>query len=87
MNPMNTTPIIPALDLIDGQIVRLYQGDYNRQTDYGADPIARAQQYAAEGAERLHLVDLSGARASSPPARCRYKSAAASAAAPTSTPC
>ena len=59
---MNTTPIIPALDLIDGQIVRLYQGDYNRQTDYGADPIARAQQYAAEGAERLHLVDLSGAR-------------------------
>ena len=47
---MNTTPIIPALDLIDGQIVRLYQGDYNRQTDYGADPLARAQQYASEGA-------------------------------------
>ncbi len=59
---MNTTPIIPALDLIDGHIVRLYQGDYRRQTDYGADPATQIQAYAAAGAEQLHLVDLSGAR-------------------------
>jgi len=54
--------IIPALDLIDGTVVRLHQGDYAQQRDYGNDPLPRLQGYAAEGAEVLHLVDLTGAK-------------------------
>ncbi|MGK0703500.1 1-(5-phosphoribosyl)-5-[(5-phosphoribosylamino)methylideneamino]imidazole-4-carboxamide isomerase [Yokenella regensburgei] len=54
--------IIPALDLIDGTVVRLHQGDYARQRDYGNDPLPRLQEYAAQGAEVLHLVDLTGAK-------------------------
>jgi phosphoribosylformimino-5-aminoimidazole carboxamide ribotide isomerase len=54
--------IIPALDLIDGTVVRLHQGDYARQHDYGNDPLPRLQEYAAQGAEVLHLVDLTGAK-------------------------
>ncbi len=54
--------IIPALDLIDGTVVRLHQGDYRQQRDYGNDPLPRLQAYAAEGAEVLHLVDLTGAK-------------------------
>ena len=50
--------IIPALDLIDGTVVRLHQGDYGQQRDYGSDPLPRLQSYAAQGAEVLHLVDL-----------------------------
>ena len=48
--------IIPALDLIDGTVVRLHQGDY------GNDPLPRLQDYATQGAEVLHLVDLTGAK-------------------------
>ncbi|STW28586.1 Imidazole glycerol phosphate synthase amidotransferase subunit [Klebsiella michiganensis] len=54
--------IIPALDLIDGTVVRLHQGDYGQQRDYGNDPLPRLQSYAAQGAEVLHLVDLTGAK-------------------------
>lgn len=54
--------IIPALDLIDGQVVRLHQGDYAKQRDYGADPLSRLQAYEREGAQLLHLVDLTGAK-------------------------
>lgn len=54
--------IIPALDLIDGNVVRLHQGDYAKQTDYGSDPLPRLQQYEQEGAKLLHLVDLTGAK-------------------------
>ena len=54
--------IIPALDLIDGTVVRLHQGDYGQQRDYGSDPLPRLQAYAAQGAEVLHLVDLTGAK-------------------------
>lgn len=54
--------IIPALDLIDGSVVRLHQGDYGQQRDYGRDPLPRLQAYQAEGAEVLHLVDLTGAK-------------------------
>ncbi|MEH0874689.1 1-(5-phosphoribosyl)-5-[(5-phosphoribosylamino)methylideneamino]imidazole-4-carboxamide isomerase [Pectobacterium cacticida] len=54
--------IIPALDLIDGQIVRLHQGDYGRQRQYGSDPLPRLQDYQQQGAEALHLVDLTGAK-------------------------
>ena len=54
--------IIPALDLIDGTVVRLHQGDYGKQRDYGNNPLPRLQDYAAQGAEVLHLVDLTGAK-------------------------
>lgn len=54
--------IIPALDLIDGNVVRLHQGDYGQQRDYGSDPLPRLQDYQAQGAEVLHLVDLTGAK-------------------------
>lgn len=56
------TPIIPALDLIDGKVVRLLQGDYAQKTEYSDDPIAQFQHYIAQGAQQLHLVDLSGAK-------------------------
>lgn len=54
--------IIPALDLIDGQVVRLHQGDYNQKREYGNDPLIRLQDYEAQGAAILHLVDLTGAK-------------------------
>jgi len=54
--------IIPALDLIDGSVVRLHQGDYGQQRDYGSDPLPRLQDYQRQGAEVLHLVDLTGAK-------------------------
>jgi len=54
--------IIPALDLIEGKVVRLHQGDYAQQRDYGTDPLPRLQAYQQEGAEVLHLVDLTGAK-------------------------
>lgn len=50
--------IIPALDLIDGNVVRLHQGDYGQQRDYGNDPLLRLQDYQQQGAQVLHLVDL-----------------------------
>ncbi len=55
-------PFTAALDLIDGTVVRLHQGDYGKQRDYGNDPLPRLQDYAAQGAEVLHLVDLTGAK-------------------------
>ncbi|MDB5268172.1 MAG: 1-(5-phosphoribosyl)-5-((5-phosphoribosylamino)methylideneamino)imidazole-4-carboxamide isomerase [Hymenobacter sp.] len=58
--------IIPAIDLINGQCVRLSAGDFARQTTYDADPIAVAQRFADAGLRRLHLVDLDGARAGHP---------------------
>ncbi|CAK9885358.1 MAG: 1-(5-phosphoribosyl)-5-[(5-phosphoribosylamino)methylideneamino] imidazole-4-carboxamide isomerase [Candidatus Erwinia impunctatus] len=54
--------IIPALDLIDGNVVRLHQGDYNQQRDYGSDPLPRLLDYQEQGASLLHLVDLTGAK-------------------------
>jgi phosphoribosylformimino-5-aminoimidazole carboxamide ribotide isomerase len=54
--------IIPALDLIDGQVVRLYQGDYDRQTTYSFDPVEQFSVYKQQGGSWLHLVDLSGAK-------------------------
>ena len=58
--------IIPAIDLINGQCVRLSAGDFARQTTYDADPVAVAQRFADAGLRRLHLVDLDGARAGQP---------------------
>lgn len=54
--------IIPAIDLIDGQVVRLYQGDYNQKTTFDLPPLAQLQSYEAQGAQWLHIVDLTGAK-------------------------
>ena len=54
--------IIPALDLIEGSVVRLHQGDYGQQRDYGNDPLPRLQDYQQQRAQVLHLVDLTGAK-------------------------
>src|SRR5690242_16785684 len=54
--------IYPAIDLREGKCVRLYQGDYQRETIYGADPFAMAKQFVSEGATWLHIVDLDGAK-------------------------
>lgn len=54
--------IFPAIDLSGGQVVRLYQGDYDRMTVYGQDPCATARDFLAAGARHLHVVDLDGAK-------------------------
>lgn len=58
--------IIPAIDLKDGQCVRLYQGDFEQTTVYDNDPVAVAQRWVEQGASRIHVVDLDGARAGQP---------------------
>ena len=58
--------ILPAIDLIDGNCVRLYQGDYGQVTKYSEDPVATAQSFVDGGAEWLHIVDLDGAKAGQP---------------------
>ncbi|MCH3734298.1 HisA/HisF-related TIM barrel protein, partial [Campylobacter coli] len=55
--------VYPALDIRDGRVVRLRQGDYAQETSYGDDPLPRAQAFAAQGAQWMHLVDLDAARA------------------------
>jgi phosphoribosylformimino-5-aminoimidazole carboxamide ribotide isomerase len=59
---MQTSQIIPALDLIDGHVVRLHQGDYAQQTTYSDNPIEQFASYIQQGAQQLHLVDLTGAK-------------------------
>ncbi|WP_318438418.1 1-(5-phosphoribosyl)-5-[(5-phosphoribosylamino)methylideneamino]imidazole-4-carboxamide isomerase [Photobacterium leiognathi] len=54
--------IIPALDLIEGQVVRLFQGDYGQVTEYKVDPAEQFNLYHQAGANWLHLVDLTGAK-------------------------
>ena len=54
--------IFPAIDLRGGQVVRLYQGDYDQMTVYGDDPCAVARGFLAAGAKYLHVVDLDGAK-------------------------
>nr|WP_326127771.1 1-(5-phosphoribosyl)-5-[(5-phosphoribosylamino)methylideneamino]imidazole-4-carboxamide isomerase [uncultured Oscillibacter sp.] len=58
--------IFPAIDLRGGQVVRLYQGDYDKETVYGRDPCAAARDFIAAGARHLHVVDLDGARDGTP---------------------
>ena len=58
--------IIPAIDLKNGQCVRLAQGDFNRVTVYGEHPAEVARQWQQQGAERIHVVDLDGSLAGSP---------------------
>lgn len=54
--------IYPAVDVMDGRVVRLEKGDFDAVTDYGGDPVAAAKSWRDQGAQWLHLVDLSGAR-------------------------
>ena len=58
--------LFPAIDLLDGRAVRLYQGDYDRETVYSDDPVAQARAFAAEGARWIHVVDLDAARTGTP---------------------
>jgi phosphoribosylformimino-5-aminoimidazole carboxamide ribotide isomerase len=58
--------LLPAIDLRGGQCVRLQQGDYARETVFGADPAAMAQRWVEQGAKFLHLVDLDGAKEGRP---------------------
>lgn len=54
--------IIPAIDLIDGKVVRLTEGDYSKKTEYHSNPADIARQFEDAGLKRLHLVDLDGAK-------------------------
>lgn len=54
--------IFPAIDLINGQVVRLLKGDYNQVTVYGNDPLSVAKDFEASGAEYIHIVDLDAAK-------------------------
>lgn len=58
--------IIPAIDIRGGKCVRLFQGDYNRETVYGNSPAEQAVRWEKEGAHIIHLVDLDGAKAKQP---------------------
>jgi phosphoribosylformimino-5-aminoimidazole carboxamide ribotide isomerase len=58
--------LYPAIDLRAGRAVRLVQGDYDRETEFDADPVAAALRWAEQGARAIHVVDLDGARAGSP---------------------
>ena len=59
--------LLPAIDLYDNKAVRLYQGDYAQMTVYSEDPVAVAADFAAAGAEWLHMVDLAGAKTGDTP--------------------
>lgn len=58
--------IVPAVDIIDGRCVRLTKGDYGTKKVYDSSPVDMAMRYADCGVERIHLVDLDGAKASEP---------------------
>jgi len=58
--------LLPAIDIRGGRCVRLYQGDYGRETVFADDPVEVARRWQDEGAPRLHVVDLDGAREGRP---------------------
>ncbi|MEA2210721.1 MAG: phosphoribosyl isomerase [Solirubrobacteraceae bacterium] len=58
--------LLPAIDILDGQAVRLRQGDFAQRTAYDADPLDAARRWVAAGARALHIVDLDGARSGAP---------------------
>lgn len=58
--------ILPAIDLLDGACVRLHKGDYAQVTRFSEDPVAQALSWQSQGATRLHLVDLDGAKRGEP---------------------
>lgn len=59
--------IFPAIDLFDGKAVRLFKGDYNNMTIYSENPLEIAQDFEAQGAKHLHMVDLEGAKTGETP--------------------
>jgi len=63
---MSSLEIIPAIDIKDGRCVRLYQGDYDQITVFDQDPVDVARKWERLGAQRLHVVDLDGAKAGRP---------------------
>jgi phosphoribosylformimino-5-aminoimidazole carboxamide ribotide isomerase len=60
------TELYPAVDILGGKAVRLQQGDFARSTEYDSDPLEAARRWVEEGARRLHVVDLDGARSGKP---------------------
>ena len=58
--------VIPAIDILDGRCVRLYQGDYQQSEVFGEDPVEVAQRWYDQGAKYLHVVDLDGAKQGKP---------------------
>lgn len=58
--------VYPAVDILDGRCVRLFQGSFEKRTIYANDPAAMAEKWAEEGAEILHVVDLDGAQGGQP---------------------
>src|SRR5689334_16726679 len=50
--------LLPAIDIRAGRVVRLTQGEADRETAYGADPVAQAEEFIAQGAQWIHVVDL-----------------------------
>lgn len=63
---LKTMDIFPAIDLLDGKCVRLYQGDYDRSQVFNDRPADMARSWLEQGANKLHLVDLDGAKAGHP---------------------
>jgi phosphoribosylformimino-5-aminoimidazole carboxamide ribotide isomerase len=66
MNASNSFELIPAIDLLEGQAVRLSQGRYDEATIYDSDPAKVAARFAMAGIRRLHVVDLEGAKQGRP---------------------
>jgi len=58
--------VYPAIDIMNGKCVRLHQGDYGRERIYNEDPISQAMQFASDGAQWIHVVDLDAARTGNP---------------------
>ena len=58
--------LLPAIDILEGKAVRLTQGEFDQSTVYDADPVDAARRWVSEGARRLHIVDLDGARSGAP---------------------
>jgi phosphoribosylformimino-5-aminoimidazole carboxamide ribotide isomerase len=63
---MTSFEVIPSIDLLKGQVVRLERGDYDRKTVFADDPLAVAIEFEGQGAKRLHVVDLEGAASGEP---------------------
>ena len=58
--------VYPAIDIVNGKCVRLHQGDYDLETIYNDDPVSQALQFASDGAQWIHVVDLDAARTGNP---------------------
>ena len=66
LGPLAVFELLPAIDILGGRVVRLRQGDFDREIAYEADPVAVAARFVSQGATWLHVVDLDGARDGEP---------------------